>query len=77
MVYSSPRAALTASTASNWSVNRLLVSYSSRPINVDLPSSTLPAVANRNRSIRPPATPAPGVAGPPAVAAVTLISVMG
>ena len=38
-------------TASNWSEKSDLVSYSSRPIRVDLPSSTLPAVANRSRSM--------------------------
>jgi hypothetical protein len=36
-------------TASSWSSYRLLLSCSSRPISVDLPSSTLPAVVNRSR----------------------------
>src|SRR5439155_22567576 len=50
LVYSSPRDREVASTASSWSVKIDLESYSSRPISVDLPSSTEPAVANRSRS---------------------------
>ena len=40
-----------ASTASSWSVKIAFESYSSRPMSVDLPSSTLPAVASRRRSM--------------------------
>ena len=41
-----------ASTASSWSAKIALASSSSRPMSVDLPSSTEPAVAKRRRSIR-------------------------
>src|SRR5579871_4316185 len=50
--YSSPRARLVRSTASSWSSKICLESNSSRPISVDLPSSTEPAVAKRSISIR-------------------------
>ena len=40
-----------ASTASSWSSKIALESSSSRPIRVDLPSSTEPAVANRSRVV--------------------------
>src|SRR6185369_5823504 len=50
-VYSSPRERDVASTASSWSEKMAFESYSSRPISVDLPSSTEPAVAKRRRSI--------------------------
>ena len=43
-----------ASTASSWSSKIALESSSRRPIRVDLPSSTEPAVANRSRSIERP-----------------------
>jgi hypothetical protein len=46
-----PRLALACCTASIWSSKICLVSYSKRPINVLLPSSTLPAVVNRSRSM--------------------------
>ena len=42
---------LASSTADIWSSKMLLASYSSRPISVDLPSSTEPAVENRSNSI--------------------------
>jgi hypothetical protein len=51
LVYSSPRERDVASTASSWSSKIALESYNSRPMSVDLPSSTEPAVANRSRSI--------------------------
>src|SRR5258708_33801266 len=52
LVVSSPRSREVRSTASSWSSKIDFESYSSRPISVDLPSSTDPAVANRNRSMR-------------------------
>src|SRR6476661_160144 len=48
---SSPCSRLTRSTASIWSLNTVLVSYSSLPMRVLLPSSTDPAVANLRMSI--------------------------
>src|SRR5918998_4202352 len=47
----SPRSTDARCTASIWSVNTDLVSYSSRPTRVDFPSSTLPAVTTRRRSL--------------------------
>src|SRR5918997_1586351 len=38
-------------TCSSWSSKIAFVSYSSRPMSVDLPSSTDPAVANRSSSL--------------------------
>ncbi len=49
--YSSPRSRLACSTAASWSSKIALLSSSSRPIRVLFPSSTLPAVVNRSRSI--------------------------
>src|SRR5690606_1566233 len=43
---------LARSTASYWSSKTALLSYSSRPISVLLPSSTEPAVAIRRMSLR-------------------------
>src|ERR687896_2626309 len=51
LVYSSPRSWLVRSTASSWSSKIDFESNSSRPMSVDLPSSTEPAVANRNMSM--------------------------
>src|SRR5690349_12339549 len=51
-VYSVPRSREVRSTASSWSSKIALESKSSRPIRVDFPSSTLPAVAKRRMSIR-------------------------
>jgi hypothetical protein len=45
-----PRSALARCTASRVSASTDLVSYSNLPTSVDFPSSTLPAVANLNRS---------------------------
>src|SRR3954451_16288302 len=42
---------LRSSTWASWSASTALASYRSRPISVDLPSSTLPAVASLKRSI--------------------------
>src|SRR6185312_9989037 len=39
------------SSAASWSVRMLLLSYSNRPMRVLFPSSTLPAVMNRSKSI--------------------------
>src|SRR5918998_4057823 len=47
----SPRSTEARCTASIWSASTDLVSYSSRPTRVDLPSSTLPAVTTRRRSV--------------------------
>src|SRR4029079_10023782 len=47
----SSRLRLCFSRASSWSVRMFLLSKSKRPIRVLLPSSTLPAVINRKRSI--------------------------
>src|SRR6476646_7534389 len=47
---SPPRRSLASATCSSWSSNTCLESYSSRPINVLLPSSTEPAVVKRSRS---------------------------
>src|SRR6476469_8776821 len=47
----SPLSTLARCTASSWSASTDLVSYSSRPTSVDLPSSTLPAVASLRRSL--------------------------
>ena len=44
------RFTLLARMAANWSSNMALASYSSRPMRVLLPSSTLPAVVSRTRS---------------------------
>src|SRR5260221_2355591 len=49
-VSSRPRSRLVRWTASYWSASTDLVSYSSRPTRVDLPSSTEPAVARRKRA---------------------------
>src|SRR6478672_8212630 len=43
---------LSASSAASWSSNNCRVSNSSRPIRVDLPSSTLPHVMKRSSSLR-------------------------
>src|SRR3954466_15322624 len=51
LVCSAPIASLDRSTASNWSSKIALESNSSRPMSVDFPSSTDPAVANRKMSI--------------------------
>src|SRR6266545_1432872 len=51
LVYSSPRSWLVRSTASSWSSKIDFESYRSRPMSVDLPSSTEPAVANRSMSM--------------------------
>ena len=40
---------LSLSSDESWSSNRFLLSYSSRPISVLLPSSTLPQVMKRRR----------------------------
>src|SRR5258707_11609183 len=52
LTYSKPHWVLVRSTASIWSSNSDLASYSSRPIRVLLPSSTEPAVVRRRRSAR-------------------------
>ena len=59
LAYSSPRSELVRSIDSIWSVKMLFESYNSRPISVDFPSSTLPAVANRSNSFRPRRTGSP------------------
>ena len=46
-----PSFLLSASSAASWSSKISLESYSSRPISVDLPSSTLPQVMKRSRSL--------------------------
>src|SRR5579872_1447523 len=46
-----PRRRLAESSASIWSLVSCLVSWSSRPISVDLPSSTEPTAAKRRRSV--------------------------
>ena len=43
---------LSRSRASSWSSYIFLLSKSSRPISVDLPSSTEPAVRKRSKSLR-------------------------
>src|SRR3979411_2004411 len=61
-VYSCPRSLEVRSTEAHWSSITALESYSSRPISVDLPSSTEPAVAMRSNvamSISPVASLAP------------------
>ena len=50
LVYSSPRSRDVRSTASSWSANMDFESNSKRPISVDFPSSTLPAVASLSSS---------------------------
>ena len=46
-----PRFLLSVASAESWSSNRSLESYSSRPISVDLPSSTLPQVMKRSSDL--------------------------
>ena len=61
-----PRRAEAAATASIWSSKSWRVSKRSRPIRVDLPSSTEPTAAKRSRSM-PTRAQAPSVeAGEPA-----------
>src|SRR5436190_5088569 len=50
--YSLPRRRETSSMCSSWSTKICFVSKSSRPIRVDLPSSTEPHVTRRRRSVR-------------------------
>src|SRR5438445_2882676 len=45
-----PLRSLACATCASWSSNTCLVSYSSRPISVLLPSSTAPAVVKRSKS---------------------------
>ena len=49
-----PLRRLVRSMASHWSIKTLLASYSRRPMRVDLPSSTEPAVVKRRRSAGTP-----------------------
>src|SRR5918999_5591494 len=67
--YPSPRRSDVSSTCSSWSSKIDFVSYSSRPISVDLPSSTEPAVAKRTSSeVR-------GIVGRPLVAAPVAVAI--
>src|SRR3954454_6325485 len=60
---SSPRRALTSAMCASWSARISLESYSSRPISVDLPSSTDPHVTRRTSP--PAAWACAGVIGGP------------
>src|SRR5918997_2139999 len=71
--YPSPRRSDVSSTCSSWSSKMDFVSYSSRPISVDLPSSTDPAVANRTSSEVRCLTGLPFVAAPGATLEVALL----